>query len=180
MKTFNVYGSRLFQADGAEGGSPEDEVKIEVDVTKKLERLEYLEKEHKKLIESRDKAKEEKRKQEEEKLLEEKKYQELLAQKEKELYGLRPEAEASRKYKEAEIVEAKTALGDEWDDEYSLLSIPTLRKLVKTKKTAIDVDKGGQRGDKNIILSESQKKEAKLMNLSEDDYIEVQKKRGKL
>ena len=57
----NVYGYKLFETDGGEGGNPPAPV-VDKELEAKLERLAHLEKENKDLIASRDKAKEAKRK----------------------------------------------------------------------------------------------------------------------
>lgn len=72
-----------------------------------------------------------KRKEEDEKLKAKGEYQKLLDEREKEIETMKPKADAFEQLRLSELEEAKGILKDKWDDEYSNLSIPTLRKLIK-------------------------------------------------
>jgi len=194
----------LLAPDGITGGAASDEQVTDTEVTTevsnngkdlpdeiktKLERLDFLEKEHKDIIASRDKAKDERRKQEESKLYEEKKYKELLETKDKELSeikkaleGASPDAEAYKALRDEELKEAKKKLGKEWDNSFDTLPLLSIRKLVSLAETKkLDVDKGG--GSTKVELTPEQKAKAKEMfpysANAEEMYLEIIEKRKK-
>jgi len=72
-----------------------------------------------------------KRKEEDEKLKAKGEYQKLLDEREKEIETMKPKADAFEQLRLSELEDAKGILKDKWDDEYSNLSIPALRKLIK-------------------------------------------------
>jgi len=166
-----IYGDRFFDAEPG-GGTPVVETKstdlnpsngkdLPADVK---ERMEYLEKENKELINQRDKAKDKIRKEEEAKLLEDKKFQELIATKEREIESLKPDADAYKAFRESEMAEAKKALKDKWDDEYSKLSLPALRNMVNilsAKKPDPGGGDGGPSGNRiEMTLNKEEEKRA--------------------
>lgn len=114
----------------------------------------------------------------EDKLKEEGKYQELLAEKDKELQALKPKADAFDELDASERAEIKEALDDKWDDDYNDLPLKVLRKIKKNLSLPgkIDADNGGGfKGGKD--LTDAEKAEAKRMDLSEDGYKRFKQKR---
>lgn len=144
----------------------------------------------KKLKEKQDQLDAEKRKEEEDKLKAEGDYKKLLADKEKEIESIKPKADAFEKLRLDEIEDAKKALGDQWLDEYSNLSITALRKTVQslTKvKTKVDgVDDGRAKDPPKVELTEAQRKEAHekfpydSFEKAEEKWFEVLRKIGKI
>lgn len=184
-----IYGHRFFEADGNEGGGNNSPV-VDKDIEAKLERLAHLEKENKELIASRDKAKEAKRKEEEDKLKQQGELQKLLDAKEKELESIKIKADAFEQLRQAEIDEAKKALGDKWLEEYENLSLVALRKtvqLLSDKKKVPGTDGADKIPDPpKTQLTEAQKREAyeKFPAMSKDKaekaWEEVLRKTGKI
>lgn len=184
-----VYGNRLFEADGSQGGDPKPPV-VDKDIEAKLERLAHLEKENKDLIASRDKAKEAKRKEEEDKLKQQGELQKLLDAKEKELESVKVKADAFESLRQSEIEDAKKSLGDKWLDEYENLSLPTLRKtveLLSDKKKVPGTDGADKIADPpKTQLTEAQKREAyekfpaMPKEKAEKAWEEVLRKTGKI
>ena len=130
-----------------------------------------------------------KRKQEDDKLKEEGEYQKLLAERDKELEALKPKASAFEQLRLAEIEDAKTQLGNKWDEEYSNLSISALRKtvsLLKTNGKLAGVDDGKSSDPPKVTLSEQQRKEAyekfpfQTKEQAEQNWFEVLKRTGKI
>ena len=105
-----------------------------------------------------------KRKEEDEKLKAKGEYQKLLDEREKEIETMKPKADAFEQLRLAELEEAKDTLKDKWDDEYSNLSIPALRKLIKNfagKTVKVDSVDDGKSGDPpKVILSAKDRAEA--------------------
>lgn len=105
---------------------------------------------------------------EQKKMADEGKFKELLAAKEKEIetlnQTLKPKADEYDKFRQEEIEVIKKVLGDKWDDEYSNLSLPALRKMAVTlssKKDDPNLDKGSSgAGSNGKALNAAQKKEA--------------------
>jgi len=133
-----------------------------------------------------------KRKEEEDKLKAEGEYQKLLAERERELEAIKPKADAFEKLRLAEIDETKTELTklDKWDEEYSNLSIPALRKLrsslLKTNGKPEDVDDGKPADPPKVTLTAEQRKEAyekfpyQTKEQAEQSWFEVLRKTGKI
>jgi DNA gyrase/topoisomerase IV subunit A len=130
---------------------------------------------------------------EQKKLEEEGKFKELLTAKEIEIENLnktlKPKAEEYDKFRQEEIEQVKKILGDKWDDEFSNLSLPALRKMAVTlsKKPEPNLD-GGSNGANGggKELTADQKREAyekfPLMDKSkaEENWKYVLQKTGKL
>lgn len=130
---------------------------------------------------------------EQKKLEEEGKFKELLTAKEKEIetlnQTLKPKADEYDKFRQEEIEAIKKVLGDKWDDEFSNLSLPALRKMAVTlsKKPDPKLDAGsnGANVDGKELTAE-QKREAyeKFPLLSkekaEENWKYVLQKTGKL
>ena len=130
---------------------------------------------------------------EQKKLEEEGKFKELLTAKEQEIENLnktlKPKAEEYDKFRQDEIEQVKKILGDKWDDEFSNLSLPALRKMAVTlsKKPEPNLD-GGSNGANGggKELTADQKREAyekfPLMDKSkaEENWKYVLQKTGKL
>ncbi|MBK7380787.1 MAG: hypothetical protein IPJ03_17655 [Ignavibacteriales bacterium] len=182
-----IYGNRFFEAADAGGGNPAPVVDTETQA--KLARLEHLEAENKDLISQRDKLKEAKRKEAEDKLKADGELQKLLDAKEAELSGLKQKADAFEALRNSEIEDAKKSLGDKWNDDYSLLPLPTLRKtvqLLNTKPIVPGGDNGRADDPPKIALTEAQKKEAyeKFPNATkekaEEAWFDVLKSLGKI
>ena len=107
------------------------------------------------------------RKDEESKMKQKGEYQKLLDAKEKEFEAIKPKADAFDELRLSEIEEAKKSLGDKWLDEYTNLTLPTLRKTVTALKAQLikipSTDNGGGGDPPVITLTPNQKKEAKQM-----------------
>jgi len=192
MYLFNkVYGFRLFEEDGGGGGSTETtSTAIETkngkdlpdDIKAKLDRLAHLEKENKDLISQRDKVKDAKRKEEESKLLEEKKYQELITAKDKEIETLKPQVDEYNSYLSSKRDKIKADLGDKYKpymDSMKLVDLEDLALTLNSKSPDPNLDRGAPPKKGDIVLSDQQKEEAKVMGLDEETYFNIQKNREK-
>ena len=192
MYLFNkVYGFRLFEEDGGGGGSTETtSTAIETkngkdlpdDIKAKLDRLAHLEKENKDLISQRDKVKDAKRKEEESKLLEEKKYQELITAKDKEIETLKPQVDEYNSYLSSKRDKIKADLGEKYKpymDSMKLVDLEDLALTLNSKSPDPNLDKGAPPKKGDIVLSDQQKEEAKVMGLDEETYFNIQKNREK-
>lgn len=173
--------NKFFMPEGNEGGGGASE-----DIQKKLDRLEYLEGEFKKIIRQRDDAKDQKRKEEEAKLLEEKKYQELLSNKDKELEehkskvktfeeelgGYKSKVGEYETYITQKKDSIKTELGDKWLDSMTALPLADLEKLAQTLKIpdkTVDTDKNKGSAIKDLTADEKQ--QAAKMGLTEEGFL---------
>lgn len=102
----------------------------------------------------------------EEKLKKNGEYEKLLSEKESLIAGLNEKAKAFDEYYNAEIENAKKVLGENWEDEFSKLSLPALKKLTSTfskeavKKVDHDDPTGKKKEESKIELTESEKNEA--------------------
>ena len=122
----------------------------------------------------------EKRKGLEDKMKADGEIQKLLEQRDKELESMKPKAEAFEHLRMAEIEDAKRILGDDWDEEYSNLSITALRRtiqLLEERRAVAGADNGKIPEPPKVQLTDAEKKEAKLMGLSDEAYSEIQKNR---
>lgn len=113
-------------------------------------------------------------------------YENEKSEKERLKAELEPDALAFRTYKEKQLEEIKVLLGDDWDENMKTVPIDTLKKLVAKKVPAeiIDTDGSGTKINvKKLIeqLTEAEKKDATLRNLSLEDYVELKarQKKGK-
>jgi hypothetical protein len=94
-------------------------------------------------------------------------YEKLLLEKESLIEQLNVKAKAYDDYYNAEIENIKTVLGDNWEDEFTNLSLGSLKKLTAIKavekKVEVDNPTGSPKKKVDIELDEADKKEAEFM-----------------
>lgn len=129
------------QAQNAELAAKLEAVSKPTDGDESRKRLEFLEGEHKKLIEARDKAKEEKRQQEERLLAEQGEYKTLAEKREQEanelaasLEGLNAKLEAYQKRDEEELQTLLEAVPEALRDDVADESLPLEKRLALARK----------------------------------------------
>jgi hypothetical protein len=93
--------------------------------------------------------------------------------------GHKTKAEEFEQFKSARVEDAKSKLGDKWNDEYSNLSLSALDKLVAQmiKSESVNMDTGSNGDTVKIKLTDAQKKDAieKYPYVSEEKAYEFHK-----
>jgi hypothetical protein len=127
--------------------------------------------------------------QEEAKLTEQGDLKKLLDLKESELTEtksrisqLETKANAYDALETQERLDAKTKLGDKWDDVYNTIPIAALRKIISTVSipNAANFDGGGGSKPKPKELTDEQKADAKAKGLTDEAYLRMLETRKKL
>lgn len=119
----------------------------------------------------------------EEKLKKNGDYEKILSEKETLISGLSEKAKAFDEYYNSEIENAKKVLGENWEDEFSKLSLPAIKKLTSTftkeaiKKVDHDDPTKQKKEESKIELTESDKGEAlrRYPNVSPERAYELYK-----
>lgn len=120
---------------------------------------------------------------EQEKLKKNGEFEKLLADKEKEIESLKPEAEQAREYRAVIVEELKEKMGEKWKDEYGLkLSLPALQDLSKSFDTSksITTDNGDGTVRGEVRLSDKEEEKRIQMGLSKEGYLQFRKRQKEL
>ncbi len=124
----------------------------------------------------------EKEKKEQQKKIEEGKKDEVIAELQKQIDSLKPEADEFKNYKSAKKELLKQKAGDKWLDSMGGLPIADLEILVEklAAPNAVGVVSGNGKPPGGINLTDEEKSQAKAMGLSEESFVRFKETSEKL